>query len=1285
MRRHLRIGTSLICLLSLAVFAHGSKAHAGVYTEGFTSKQYCDTLNTTAWWDTVAGELRLPFFDLTPAGSLDTPGTAYGVVVAGDYAFVADGASGLQVIDVTDPTGPDSAGTYDTPGLAHGVAINGVYAYVADRVAGIQVVDISDPANPAHAGDCSTPGSAYAVAVSGDYLYVADYASGLRVIDIGDPTSPASAGSCATPGYAFGVAVSGDYAYVADGNSGLLVVDISDPTNPDSAGNFAVPGNARCVAISGDYAYVTAANTGIQVVDISDPTNPTYAGSYDTPGTADGISISGDWLYVADRASGLQVLDVTDPTDPTPAGSLDTPGQAKAVAIAGDYAFVADEGSGLQVIDIAEQMLPLRLAGELYTPGGAREVVISGNYLYVADYGAGLQIVDISDPADPVLAATHDTPGTASDLAVSGNYAYVADDAGGLQVVDISDPSNPDTAGSYAGGIFSDIAISGDHAYVTYDRDFWVIDLSDPANPNKVGEYVYSEKINDVVVSGDHAYLAVKSDALVVLDISDPAAPVFVAQASGGGGQCLEVAGDHVFMSVSTDFRVVDISDPTNPATLGSVTSPERITEIEVHGDYAFCAAQDTGLVIFDISDPTTPTYIESYHTPDYATGVAHAGDYTYVTDLSAGLLVLETFQRSGELLSNVGYSLDLEPGSTVYAVRLSTTQTDSIKWEVSADSGAHWQEILRREDWQPLTYIGDNLLWRSQHSYTEPGTMPVCSHLKIEYTSDLSWLGVVLSDTAVSFGTVGAGEVHTRKITIFNYLPDPVQIYVVGLDGEVFTTDLTTMELPARSSHDFNVYFFSEQNNDFVDFLTIAVSVGDLPLLVRLSAEPEYADSYYDATRNLCGEELKTVLHGLIDEHTVLGYTMARDSMYGHIDNHACPECPDTGCVECVYTGRVECFNTRIGAGNKGFNCEHTWPQSFFCSVEPMVSDIFHLYPTDMTSNNRRGRYDFGIVVSPIWSEGGSSLGDDADGLTVFEPRDGHKGNVARTHFYFIVRYAAARRESCSSYEAPAKMETHIRDWHVSDPVDTRERERNEDICVLQGNRNPFIDHPEFVDRISSFFGTASCSAEPEIAVSPMEVDLGAIGFNSTAHYDIAVMNSGDDTLVVSSITPTDPDFSVDTTGFALAPGTHDYVRVTYTSGEMKLRDSTGIHIACNDSDENLVDVSVVVEVEATSGLARGDDIPPKFCLYPNYPNPFGRTTNIKYGLPHTAHVELSIYDVLGRKVLTLVDGKQNPGYLTALWDGRDHRGARVASGIYFVRLETGPFTHVHKMILLR
>ena len=107
----------VLCLVTSVVLSISpTTAGIGGYVEDFATTQYKDTLNTTAWWDTVAGELGLFPFVPSLAGTYDTPGDGLSVFVSGDHAFVADGLSGLQVIDISNPAAPTLAGTYDTPG-----------------------------------------------------------------------------------------------------------------------------------------------------------------------------------------------------------------------------------------------------------------------------------------------------------------------------------------------------------------------------------------------------------------------------------------------------------------------------------------------------------------------------------------------------------------------------------------------------------------------------------------------------------------------------------------------------------------------------------------------------------------------------------------------------------------------------------------------------------------------------------------------------------------------------------------------------------------------------------------------------------------------------------------------------------------------------------------------------------------------------------------------------------------------------------------------------------------
>ncbi len=531
-------------------------------------------------------------------------------------------------------------------------------------------------------------------------------------------------------------------------------------------------------------------------------------------------------------------------------------------------------------------------------------------------------------------------------------------------------------------------------------------------------------------------------------------------------------------------------------------------------------------------------------------------------------------------------------------------------------------------------------------------------------------WNTISVSDSVVSFGTVTTGQTDSILVTLTNDLTVAVEVVDASFEEAVFSTDLGGQVIPALGNLDFHIYCSTEQNLDYVDFLRIELDEGIRPLIVEVSAQAYFPGSYYDGTRNLWGEDLKDALTSIIDGHTSLGYTLARDHMYGSIDNV-------DGWVECVYTGRTAFFNTREGATANGFNCEHTWPQSFSNEDEPMRSDIFHLYPTDETANSKRANLDFGIVVSQTWGVGGSKLGTDSDGQTVFEPRDAHKGNVARTHFYYIIRYDG----NYNLYVDAAKMEAHFRSWHVSDPVDSAEEQRNEDIFDLQHNRNPFIDHPALVDRISSFFGTATHELNPEIATSPAAVDMGIVGFNLTTDTYIAVVNTGDDTLDVSSIASTDPDFGVDKAVMTLAPEAYEYVRVTYVSGSVVTTDSTDIVISSDDSDESPIAVPVVVEVADVSGIDGTETRPGGITLQQNRPNPFGRRTTVAFTLDRAVDVDLSVFDIKGRLVAQLVDGER----LAA----GDHRWEFVAgnlpSGIYYYRLAADGRTLARSMLILK
>ncbi|MFK8104935.1 MAG: endonuclease [Saprospiraceae bacterium] len=221
----------------------------------------------------------------------------------------------------------------------------------------------------------------------------------------------------------------------------------------------------------------------------------------------------------------------------------------------------------------------------------------------------------------------------------------------------------------------------------------------------------------------------------------------------------------------------------------------------------------------------------------------------------------------------------------------------------------------------------------------------------------------------------------------------------------------------------------------------------------------------------NLSGSNLRNWLKANWYDgyHNTLGYSGvdgARSYMYNIIDNHQ-------DSVTCVYSDYKEyrAYDTNRTAGTIGMtpiNCEHTVPQSFFGEAEPMVSDIHHLFPTYQNWNSTRSNKAFGEIEdsstdkwmyldqsqSNVPTTNIEQYSESTTG--VFEPKEDHKGNLARAIFYFYTMYPT----EAGAISLIGDLYT-LYTWHILDPITADEISRNEAIGVHQGNRNPFILYP--------------------------------------------------------------------------------------------------------------------------------------------------------------------------------------------------------------------------------
>lgn len=196
------------------------------------------------------------------------------------------------------------------------------------------------------------------------------------------------------------------------------------------------------------------------------------------------------------------------------------------------------------------------------------------------------------------------------------------------------------------------------------------------------------------------------------------------------------------------------------------------------------------------------------------------------------------------------------------------------------------------------------------------------------------------------------------------------------------------------------------------------------------------------------------------------------------------------------------------------------------------------------------------------------------------------------------------------------------------------------------------------------------------EIFLSTDSIDFGEVGIGDSAVSTLLIYNMGNTGLEIDEIS-TDAPFYIDISDGSVEAAQQLDVEVRFVPQLIGVYPDTLIIIS-NDSDEE----EVMVELFGTAVELAVDDrfIPTKFSLSQNYPNPFNPVTTILYQLPKSEFVNISIYNVVGQLVETLVNGHKDTGFHSVIWNAND-----IGSGLYFYRIEAGEYTETKKCIILK
>jgi hypothetical protein len=501
------------------------------------------------------------------------------------------------------------------------------------------------------------------LAVQGDIAVTTRYgASIFNVMSVAN-TATSTVMSTTTLSGAWLPVLNKNVLYVFDWNNGILnsygLDDLRYPNPLATLRGFSAPYAAKLV---GSYLYV-GDDAGLKIVDVSDPGNPRMLRQLTlSGGTKRGLTLKDGYLYLTTQSGGsLYVVDVHNPSNPYLVNTVSISG-AREIAAQDAYLYVgASTAPYLKVYDIRAATSPRLIASVVSNIGSVTDIAVAGNSLYVADATSTYRY-DVTNPSSPSFVdRLLDTSAGDHRIAVSNNRLYSYNhttgrlhiyDFGGLDVnairsdtlfaglIDVGQGLNVRGPSILSGGL--NVGPSGVLSLGPVSAPLFQSRISTTGTElvatvqDGTGN---STQANMIATQGNYMYSV--SGAFATLnsfDISDPTNPKFLGSVSTGLGnaQSLVVAGNRAFVGGSGGTVTVDISDPVSMARLGTYSAPVNQTPLAEYlsGKYLYSIGSNK-FVTYDITDPATIQYATSSATSTGATwaGVAFQGRYAYMAN----------------------------------------------------------------------------------------------------------------------------------------------------------------------------------------------------------------------------------------------------------------------------------------------------------------------------------------------------------------------------------------------------------------------------------------------------------------------------------------------------------------------------------------------------------------------------------------------------------------------------------------------------------------------------
>jgi endonuclease I len=509
---------------------------------------------------------------------------------------------------------------------------------------------------------------------------------------------------------------------------------------------------------------------------------------------------------------------------------------------------------------------------------------------------------------------------------------------------------------------------------------------------------------------------------------------------------------------------------------------------------------------------------------------------------------------------------------------------------------------------------------------------------------------------TLVDFGTVFENQPDSQEVWVYNRHVDTIALgnaTGLGLYGQIpWQLRMPNSSIAPGDSVQVRLVFQPQHNVPYTLPLIIENDAHRGPIAMEIRATGRYSDPYYNSTNDLKEEALKTALTArLANGYRQQSYSAARDQMYMVIDNQRVNGRGATqNTTECMYSARVAAGYTNRSDVQVSFqfDTEHVWPQSFFNQNLPMRSDIHHLFPTWRTANSTRGSFPFGVVTgTPSWSVGGSKLGN-----SIFEPRDYAKGRTARAMMYFVLRYQNYNNFMNS-------QEAVLRSWHAAFPPDSIDRKRNDDIFAFQGNKNPFVDYPQFIDRITSLSSNSVEAPVVSLMLPEDSINYAEVQAGQPAVYTFVIVNDGNRDLELNQFTLDQPELSFVSGGndTTISPGQFHLCKVSLNA--MSQGSFSGQFSFSSNASSSPGTIPVLANV--TGDVSNRPDLPEGLAVFPS---PVREKLFVRWEGIHP-EAQLEVLDTTGKLLIV--------NKISAYEEERVLRLERLSPGNYVLVVKAG------------